>query len=422
MKWQVAVLLALATSLPGGAARAEEASSTALSLHGFLLAETAARTTGQRPPGGDGGDFVLAEERLRLELTGGAGGAQLLVKGEAAHDAIGKEVAVDLREAYVAHAIGPADLRLGRLIVTWGVGDLFFINDVFPKDWESFFSGRPLEYLKVGVDGVQVRFSTPVVDAELLAIPFFTPDTLPSASRFSSFFPYAGVPGQREELPPARFSNTELAARLYRHVAGFDVSLYASRGYWRMPSIRLDDPVAPSTATRFYPELSTYGASLQRNLLAGTLSVEAGYYDSRSDRRGTDPTIPNSQWRFLAGYQRELRPDFTAGLQVYGELMSSYGAYRSSLPPGAPLQDELRGVISLRLTRLLDYQAWRLSLFVAYSPTDEDYFVQPEVAYKVTDTLSVRAGANVLGGRHDWTFFGQFARNDDVFLAGRLDF
>jgi hypothetical protein len=44
-------------------------------------------------------------------------------------------------------------------IITWGVGDLLFINDVFPKDWESFFSGRPPEYLKLGVDGALVTYS-----------------------------------------------------------------------------------------------------------------------------------------------------------------------------------------------------------------------------------------------------------------------
>lgn len=133
-------------------------------------------------------------------------------------------------------------------------------------------------------------------------------------------------------------------------------------------AVRLDDPVAPTVATRFYPERSNYGASAQRNLLERALSAEAGYYDSRQDRSGTDPTVPNSQWRFLAGYHRELWPDFTAGVQVYGELMANYAAYRRSLPPGAPHQDEFRGVLSLRLTRLLDYQAWR-----PYSPTDEDY-------------------------------------------------
>jgi hypothetical protein len=102
--------------------------------------------------------------------------------------------------------------------------------------------------------------------------------------------------------------------------------------------------------------------------------------------------------------------------------MSDYAAYRSSLQAGAPREDELRGVLSLRMTQLLDYQSWRLSLFVAYSPTDGDHFLQPEISYRVTDAFGVRAGANVLGGRKETTFFGQLDRNDDVFIAGRWDF
>ena len=49
-------------------------------------------------------------------------------------------------------------MRAGRQIITWGLGDLIFINDVFPKDYEAFFSGRPMEYMKKGVDGVKIGY------------------------------------------------------------------------------------------------------------------------------------------------------------------------------------------------------------------------------------------------------------------------
>lgn len=63
------------------------------------------------------------------------------------------EFDVDLREAYLDYTTENCDFRLGRQFVTWGVGDLLFINDVFSKDYVSFFAGRPLEYLKIEVDG-----------------------------------------------------------------------------------------------------------------------------------------------------------------------------------------------------------------------------------------------------------------------------
>jgi hypothetical protein len=98
---------------------------------------------------------------------------------------------------------------------------------------------------------------------------------------------------------------------------------------------------------------------------------------------------PNSQVRFLAGYQREAWKDFTVGFQGYAEVMRDYTAYRRSLPAGAPAQEHIRGVLTTRLTQYLHYQTWRLSLFAAYSPTDEDYFLQPAISYKVTEIVCI---------------------------------
>lgn len=393
-------------------------------VHGFLLGAFSGRTTGAQAAAGDGGDFVLAEERLRLEISGAAESddASFLVRGDLFHDSVTEVSEVDLREAYARYSTGPFDLRLGRQIVTWGVGDLLFVNDVFPKDWDSFFSGRPMEYLKLGVDGLRTQFSSEVVTVDLLAIPSFTPDALPSPERFPLADPLSAVPDQRRTEPVSSYSNTELALRLYRRVEEFDVSLYAYRGFWRTPGVRLDDPVSPTTVTRFYPDLSVVGASAQRSLRGGVVSLETGYYDSRQDRSGDDPGVPNSQWRALAGYQYQPWEDLTVGVQAYGEVMADYGAYRGALPAGSPREDQFRKVVSVRLTQLLEYQTWTLSLFAAYSPGDEDTFVRPEVSHRVTDSLSVSLGANLFGGRRRTTYFGQFDRGDDVFLNVRYDF
>jgi hypothetical protein len=274
----------------------------------------------------------------------------------------------------------------------------------------------------LGVDGVRVRYSTSSLSGELVALPLLTSDNLPSATRSFLFDPFASVLDQRQEKPSISPANTQVALRLYSKSAGFDISAYAYRGHWRTPGVRLDSPASPSSVTRFYPGLSVYGASAQRALLSGVLSLEAGYYDSRGDRRGNNPLVPNSQLRLLGGYQRELAQDFTAGVQAYGELMRDYRAYRDSLPAGAPRHDRFRGVISTRLTRLLKYQTWTLSLFAAVSPTDKDYYLQPEVSHRVTDNLSGSLGANFFGGSSETTFFGQLQKSDNAFFRVRFDF
>lgn len=393
-------------------------------VHGFLLGALSVRTTGERPLLGEGGDFVLGEGRLRLNVTGetASGKAGFVFKGDAVADGVTRDVYADIREGYASYTAGPLEFRAGRQIITWGVGDLLFINDVFPKDWESFFSGRPPEYLKLGADGARVSYSSQVVNAELVVLPFFTPDQLPSADRFLFFNPYSAIPNQHQEKPAANLRNTEVAFRLSRQLAGFDLSVYAYRGFWRDPSAQLNNPTSPSSVAWFFPDLSVYGLSAQRSGLGGVFSMEAGYYDSRNDRSGTNPAIPNSQSRFLAGYQREAWKDFTLGVQGYTEVMRDFADYRRSLPSGSPAQDHVRAVLTTRLTQYLRYQTWRLSLFAAYSPTDQDYFLQPALSYKVTEKLSVAMGANVFGGQRETTYFGQFDKSDNVWSNVRFDF
>jgi hypothetical protein len=417
-----ALLLAVAIyCIAPPSARGEERN---LEVNGFLLGNFTGRTTGQRPAGGEGGDFLLAEERIRLDIYAWSDSieASARVKGDFFHDALTGEFDVDLREAYVDYTTGDFDLRLGRQVVTWGVGDLLFINDVFPKDWVSFFSGRPIEYLKVGVDGFRTRYSGEAINAELLVVPFFEPDNVPTSERFFLFDPFASVAARDEKRPGNTYGNTELALRLYRRLGDFDVSVHAYRGFWRTPAMRPDSFTSPTRVTAFYPDLSVYGLSAQGNALNGVVSMEAGYYHSRDDEDGDDPVVPNSEARFLVGYQRQLWKDFTFGLQYYGEVMEDNSAYRRSLPMGLPAQREYRDTVTLRLEQLLKHQAWKLSLFTFYSLVDDDYLIRPRISYKFSDNLSASLGGNVFGGEQDTTYLGQFDRNDNIYVVARFDF
>lgn len=423
--WIVTVGALVAACCPASAqARKDTKKEFPLRFHGFLLGAGALRTAGWGPPERAVGDFLLGEGRLRLDITGSAKGGQafLQFKGDLFYDAVENGFGSEIREGYAGYAAGPLDVRVGRQILTWGVGDLFFINDVFPKDWESFFSGRPMEYLKLGVDGVRLQYSPSATHVEILAIPFFTPDSLPSPERFLVSPPVPGSLQQRENEPPARAANTEIAVRISRLLAGFDVSLHAYRGFWRSPSVHFDDSRAPVSVSRFYPRLQVYGAGAQRPLSGGVLSLEAGYYDSRQDTRGENPEIPNSQWRGLAGYQYQPWKDSTVGVQAYGEFLDHYRAYRDASAAGVPLQDRFWGVVSARFTQFFRYQSWRFSVFVAYSPTANDHFLQPQLLRRFTDRLSMAVGANIFGGTSPTAFFGQLRKSDNAYASVRYDF
>jgi len=390
-----------------------------LSIHGFIQTNYSINTAYRNP---DGGDFKWAEERLQLKLDGAKEPFHLFIKTDGFFDHIDQKGDLELREGYIDFTAKSWDLRIGRQVITWGLGDLIFINDVFPKDYEAFFSGRPLEYLKKGVDGIKLGAYPDFASFELVAIPFFEPNNFPVSDRFYMFDPMPNITNREEKEPSTTFENTELALRIYRDIAGFDASVYFYRGFYRKPYMIPDNINNPTKITYHYPKLSVYGASLQGRALNGVLSLEVGYYDSRQDRKGTDPMVPNSQTRFLMGYQRQLWEDFTIGFQYYIEYMYDYSEYRKGLPQGFPEEKRLYQLMTVRLTQLLVQQTLRFSFFAFYSPSDKDYMLNPEVRYSVTDRLWAALGANIFGGDKKWTEFSQLDRNDNIYLQLRYEF
>jgi hypothetical protein len=395
------------------------ATASDVSIHGFFQGNYSANTTSSNP---DGSDFKWAEERLQLKLDAAKDPFRLFIKTDASFDHINEKGSLQLREGYIDYTAKSWDLRIGRQIITWGLGDLLFINDVFPKDYEAFFSGRPLEYLKKGVDGIKVGLYPEIASFEFIAIPIFEPNNYPDSKRFYMFDPMANITNREEKDPATTFENTELALRIYRDIAGFDASVYYYRGFYRKSYMIPDDLNNTTKITFHYPKLSVYGASLQGRALDGVLSFEAGYYDSRQDRKGVDYSVPNSQTKFLVGYQRQMWEDFTIGFQYFTEYMHDYSSYEKNLPAGFPKEKRLRQLTAIRLTQFMMHQTLRLSFFSFYSPSDGDYMLNPEIKYNFSDHIWAAIGGNIFGGGERWTQFGQLDKNDNIYVQIRYEF
>jgi len=398
-----------------------------LSLHGFLQTNYSVRVNDDNPQGAKQGNLILGEERAQLKASFYPQKSKIgiFVKSDFYHDWVEEDWAFDFREGYLDLMDDKFGLRVGRQIYTWGVGDLLFINDTFPKDWEAFYSGRPLEYLKIGADSLKLDIYSDIVSAEAVVMPFFEPDDLPSVGRFHFFDPYPNTPNRELEKPDSafeKFGNMEYALRLYRYIGDFDVSAYAYKGFFRSPGMKADNFNSPTTISSFYPELAVYGLSAQRSALNGVVSAEYGYYDSLDDRSGKDPGINNSQSRFLVGYQKAFPDDFTVGIQYYGELMYKYSQYEDNLPSAFAERKQLHQYITLRITKLLKYQTLKLSLFTFYSPDEKDSLMTPEVSYNFTDNLLGAIGMNIFTGAEDNTTFGQHKKDSNIYVTVRYSF
>lgn len=327
----------------------------------------------------------------------------------------------DLREANVlVRPLDFLDVKAGRQILTWGVGDLVFINDLFPKDYRSFFIGRDDEYLKAPSDAVRISAFNKIANVEFVYTPRFNADRYITGDRLSYYNPALGRIAGRDavinaQTPDDWFSDGEFAARVYRNIAGFETALYGYSGHWKTPEgqTQLGEP--------FHPRLAVFGGSLRGPVQSGILTAEFGHYFSRDDRAGDDPFIRNGETRFLVGYEREIASELTASLQYVGEILADYDALAVSLPAGAA-PDRMRHVVTLRLTKLMLNQNLTLAGFNFWSPNEEDGYFRFRASYKLNDSWLAEAGGNIFYGERDGSFFGQFENNTNLFVGIRRNF
>jgi hypothetical protein len=396
--------------------------------HGFLDIRGGMRT--QDDP--NERDTCLGEVRLQTDVSRMGDRAALQVRADFLYDDVAEETdldledgtgVIDLREANVLFSpCTSMDMKVGRQILTWGTGDLLFINDLFPKDWQSFFIGREEEYLKAPSDTAFVSLFPAFASIDLAYTPRFDADRYISGERLSYWDPMSGERSGRDNIidadkPDDWFRDDEIAVRVYRHLAGYELALYGYNGFWKSPK-----GMDPETERATFHSLWAYGASLQGPLAAGLLNFEIGHYVSDEDRSGKDAMVPNGEMRLLVGYERELARNLTAKFQYYLEYMEDYENYKASLPEGQRARDEARHVLTLRLAKLAFNQNMTLSLFAYFSPSDEDAYLRPMIKYKVTDSWLVMTGGNIFAGEADHTFFGQFEKNTNVYGALRYSF
>jgi hypothetical protein len=357
----------------------------------------------------------LGELRLRAETRYDHGGFRVSFKGDLLWDHVVEDLDTQVRELAVSFSpAASVDLNLGRQVLTWGTGDLLFLNDLFPKDFISFFAGRDEDYLKSPSDAARMSIFTAPVNIDLAWTPRFQPDDYLYGERFAFWNPVLGEPAAPAE--PRRAdepSNGELALRLFRTVAATEYALYGYTGRWKQP---LGVNAAGEPA---FPKLHAWGASVRTPVHKGIFNAETAWYDSRDDRRGDDPRTPNSELRLLVGYEQELVRNLTAGTQLYAEHLQHHDRLlENSLDPERE-RDEWRTVATLRLTYRALRDTLTSSLFVFVSPSDEDYYLRPSVSWRRDDHWLVSAGLNLFGGRAEHTFFGQLEDNSNGWVRLR---
>jgi hypothetical protein len=153
--------------------------------------------------------------------------------------------------------------------------------------------------------------------------------------------------------------------------------------------------------------------------LEGEITIEPDWLSEHvgvlpEDRVRIDPEV----WAQLAGFV-ERREPIRATYQTFDGRVSEYELHPYHL---IAYHGNSFHPLTLRLTKLLLNQNLNLGLFLYWSPSDHDAFLRPKASYKLDDHWIVELGGNIFVGADDYTFFGQFERNNNLYASVRYGF
>lgn len=405
----------IALSLVAGVLLAASPASAEVYIDGFMQALYGARLDQNNPTATE---QTASETRMQLRAEHFGDKGEFFARLDFTYDgADSVEYDWELREGFLKFRMGNnLDFKIGRQILTWGTGDLIFINDVFAKDYRSFFIGRDDQYLKAPQNAVRIEYYNSLGSFSAVWTPRFEGNRLPYGRRLSYYNPMAGgIVGEGyffdPPLPESKFENGEIATRFSRQVGNFATALYFYKGYYKNPFGY--DPV---NMTAIYPKLNLYGASIRGAIAGGIVWLEGGYFDSRQDADGDNPYMPNSSINGMIGFERQIASNLTVNAQWQADYMFDYDLFKMQQMPGVYIRDEVRHTVTSRITKMLNSELITLSGFAFYSPTDEDAYVRLSASYKYSDEILIMAGGNIFDGNHVNTDFGQFALNDNAYV------
>lgn len=403
-----------------GWAEEEPATTPLLPVSGFLESTNSYRTNNSD---------ALAEEWVAQDLRGRIQtyyqdhGITASYKGELYFDGITSEWHGINREAYLGFSpLSAIDVRAGRQILTWGTGDLLFLNDFFPKDWVAFFSGYDQQYLKAPSDALKTSGYSELVNVDIIWSPKFDPDNYITGEKLVYFSPFvddvvAAPPAVNARKPGANLKDGELSARFYKTVQGIEYVMYLYQGFFKTP-----EGYDPAEQRLYFPKLQSLGASARASALGGITNIEFAHWVSKESDQGTNPYVPNNQTRFLIGYESEIVRNLTANFQIYSEYTHHYSKLKEKIPSPDDRPRKARQVITTRWTLNTQQSNIVYSAFLFYSPSDDDYYLIPNIMVRIGDSWQINGGANVLGGSKEHTLFGQMEQNSNIYARAKFIF
>ncbi|NLV67243.1 MAG: hypothetical protein GXY14_06175 [Spirochaetes bacterium] len=345
-----------------------------------------------------------------------------------------------LREAYISHDfyfesfIDSINIKLGRIIYTWGNSDEVKPVDIInPQDYSNLYF-TPIQERKYGVfSGTASIFFTENFFIEAVAIPEFKPSEIASSVfEQDSMHALIGLNGDnsiKQKLPDSDIKNSSYSGRIGLTLFDFDMHANYFYGYGNLPVYKLQS-LTPSADNIMadYKKVQMFGFDFQRALFSGiSIRGEAAFFErgkyfayngaalmadvavgstGSAEKRYTEYTIGFDDQDFIFD-------DMYLNLQFHQKIILSY-------EPGLA-SDRYTNLVLWNLKYYMMNKKYRVSSQGACDIGERSVYANAEFMAKLADNFEFTIGTWILEGKAD-TDIGQFDSNDMVYVSGILTF
>jgi hypothetical protein len=284
------------------------------------------------------------------------------------------------------------------------------VNDIFPKDYDDFFTGGGFARTKAPVDGVRLsgRLSSHI-DVEAV-ISRSAADLSPRVDRF------AAMTGGAHSADNAN-DQADVAVRAASHVGDWDVAGYVASFRTREQRFFIDG----GHLVYDRPRDAHVGVSVTGNAAGGVAWLEGALRHTGTDR---DDVVSHdflpSAVKLIVGYSSEVAQDLTASTQLQLDTLLSRNRYLRSLAPGFPAVATTLATLNLRLQSQWINQTVGAGaqLFIS---SEGDFLLNPFTSWSPADGWTIEGGANVFSGK-PYSNYGAFEEDSNVYVLARYSF
>jgi hypothetical protein len=304
-------------------------------------------------------------------------------------------------------------VRVGQQQVAWGETFGFFYADlVNPKDLRERSLGR-LSELRLPVPMINTQWSTENLSVQLLYLPFFSPDRLPTAK--SDFFPDLNIPVEVDTTSSYKLDDPkgDVGGRISGTIKGMDLSLLHFDYMDRQPFYKIKtDVVDKLMLERHHRRIKSTGLTFSTELAGWIVRSENVYTPSRSFNTVGAAGIAEShsiQRVHVIGLDAPKMGKLSFGIQFSNDRL--IGGEETLLRPR-----EIN-LTSLRLAHDLPNES-TIELLATNALNDGSSLIQATYLKPVSDIHELEFYVNQFGGSSA-SFFGQTKDASRVYIGIR---